>query len=243
MSPDRRQHRGPHPRDSQLFAADELPKLRVATAQLSWLLTHGYKLVSSLKLVGDRHALRERQRLAISRAACSDQSLNRRKETCRPIEGIGNSRLLIDGFNLIITLEAALSGGALLLGRDDCFRDLASVHGSYRSVSETESTLLIIGTTLERLEPASVTWVLDRPVSNSGRLAKTIYQLAVSHGWPWQVETVYNPDSRLIASPDVAVTADSAILDRVGCWTNLKSHIIQNLRPAVWILDFRTDRP
>jgi len=237
MSPDTRQHRGPHPRDSQLFGIDQLAKLRGATAELSWLLSRGYALASSLKLVGDRHGLRERQRLAVSRAACSDESLNRRKQTCRSIETIRNSHLLIDGFNLIITIEAALSGGPLLLCRDGCLRDLASVHGSYRSVQETERALLLTGTALEKLVAASATWVLDRPVSNSGRLAKKISELAADRGWPWQVETVYNPDSRLIGSPDLAVTADSVILDRVGSWTNLKSYLIRKLPSAPWVLD------
>jgi hypothetical protein len=239
MSPDTRRHRGPHPRDSQLFGLDQMVKLRLATADLSWLLSRGYSLVSSLKLVGDRHGLRERQRLAISRAACSDESLNRRKQTCRAVEQIRNSHLLIDGFNLIISLEAGLSGGPLLLCRDDCLRDLASVHGSYRSVLETERAVWLTGTTLEKLGPASVTWVLDRPVSNSGRLAKKISQLAASHNWPWQVETLYNPDARLIASPEIAVTSDSQILDRVECWTNLKSYLIGNLASAAWVLNLQ----
>jgi hypothetical protein len=35
--PDLRQHRGPHPADHELFASPELPVLRQATAELSWL--------------------------------------------------------------------------------------------------------------------------------------------------------------------------------------------------------------
>src|SRR6266404_1471952 len=45
--------------------------------------------------------------------------------------------LLIDGFNLILTLESALGGGVMLVGRDGCYRDMASVHGTYRRVEET----------------------------------------------------------------------------------------------------------
>jgi hypothetical protein len=55
--PDRRTHRGPHPEDERLFAADGLPILRQAVADLCWLLSRGYAPESSLKLVGDCYDL------------------------------------------------------------------------------------------------------------------------------------------------------------------------------------------
>src|SRR3712207_7730451 len=48
---------------------------------------------------------------------------------------------------------------------------------------------------LAALGPASVLWLLDRPVSNSGRLAQRVRELAAARGWPWQVEAVFNPRS------------------------------------------------
>src|SRR5262252_7862615 len=83
MSPDIRKHRGAHPEDRQLFAGDQCVRLRAAVCELSWLLTRDYSIKSALKLVGDRHALAERQRLAVARAASSDQSQKRRRATER----------------------------------------------------------------------------------------------------------------------------------------------------------------
>ena len=68
--PDQRQHRGRHPADSRLFASAEVPVLRRATEELSWLLERGYSQVATLKLVGDHFGLRERQRLAVLRSSC-----------------------------------------------------------------------------------------------------------------------------------------------------------------------------
>ncbi|HEX9919706.1 MAG TPA: DUF434 domain-containing protein, partial [Pyrinomonadaceae bacterium] len=141
MSPDRRQHRGAHPADRQLFAADRLADLRTAVAELSWLLTRGYASNSALKLVGDRYELTERQRFCVSRAACSDASLEGRAARRLHPNEIKGGQLIVDGFNLIITAEAALGGGLLMLCRDGCVRDLSSVHGTYRAVSETERAL------------------------------------------------------------------------------------------------------
>ena len=239
MSPDTRRHRGPHPADAELFGTEELPKLRRAVAELCWLLSRGYKMTSSLKLVGDRHGLRERQRLAVSRSACSDEDRQRRHDHRIPVEQSKDQQLIVDGFNLIITIEAALSGGPLLVGVDECIRDLSSVHGSYRSVEETDRAITMIGNALHRLGPASVHWLLDQPVSNSGRLAAKIADLAQRANWPWSVEVVFNPDAAIVASPAVAITSDSAILDRVERWSDLKTHLLKREVPHAWIVDLR----
>ncbi len=240
MSPDIRQHRGAHPADAHQFREDRLPVLRTATAELSWLLSHEYKMTSSLKLVGDRHALTARQRLAVSRAACSDESRERRGRHCVSAEEIHNEKVIVDGFNLIIAVEAALSGGALLIGRDDCLRDLSSVHGSYRSVQETEQAICLIGEVLAELKPSTVLWLLDRPVSNSGRLARKIGDLALEHGWAWEVEVVFNPDKNIILSERIAITSDSSVLDRLARWTNFNRYLIEQRLAHSWLLDLRS---
>jgi len=240
LSPDKRQHRGPHPADKRLFAQANLPLLRAATSELSWLLSHGYQRKSSLKLVGDRQCLTERQRLAISRAACSDESLKRRKAHCVSVERIANERVIVDGFNLLITVEAGLSGGPLLLCRDECMRDLSSVHGSYRSVHETDRAICLVGELLQNLGASSVLWLLDRPISNSGRLAKKIADIAAQHDWPWNVKIVFNPDAEILSSlGGVAITSDSAVLNRVRSWVNLKSHLLEQCLPEAWLVDLR----
>ena len=239
MSPDTRRHRGPHPADAELFGTDELPKLRRAVAELCWLLSRGYKMPSSLKLVGDRHGLRERQRLAVSRCACSDEDRQRRRDHSIAVDQLKDQQLVVDGFNLIITIEAALSGGPLLVGIDDCIRDLSSVHGSYRSVDETDRAITMIGEALNGLGPASVHWLLDQPVSNSGRLAAKITDLAAHAHWPWSVEVVFNPDAAIIASSAVAITSDALILDRVERWANLKTYLLEREVPEAWIVDLR----
>jgi len=237
LSPDRRRHRGAHPEDARLFADERLAALRVATAELSWLLGRGYQPKSALKLVGDRHSLRERQRLAVSRAACSDESRERRRAACLDAPGVEGAGLIVDGFNLVITLEAALSGGVLILCRDGCVRDLSSVHGSYRAVEETERAVLLAGEVLDGLRPASVVWLLDKPVSNSGRLAGRVRRTARERGWPWTVEVTFNPDRGIVNSGRVAVTSDSNVLDGVARWLNLSRLLVERHVPRPWLID------
>jgi hypothetical protein len=137
----------------------------------------------------------------------------------------------------MITVEAALSRGPLLLGVDECIRDLSGVHGSYRSVEETDQAISMIGEALQDLGASSVLWLLDRPVSNSGRLAAKIAELAVHRDWTWQVDVVLNPDPIMISSPAVTITSDSSVLDRVERWADLKSYLLSHQIPEAWVLD------
>ncbi|HKC88422.1 MAG TPA: DUF434 domain-containing protein [Blastocatellia bacterium] len=232
-------HRGAHPKDRRLFDAALLPALRGAVADLSWLLSRGYPAAASLKLVGDHFELKERQRLAVARTACSDQQRESRERTRLPLESINRQDLLIDGFNIIVTTEAALSDGVLIRCRDGCVRDMSSVHGSYRSVAETEDAIRLIGEILFGEEPASVLWLLDRPVSNSGRLAQRIREMAAEHNWPWSVEVVMNPDKVLRSSDQIVVTSDSNVLDGVKGWINLGEILVTQRLPEAWIVDLR----
>ncbi len=237
MSPDIRKHRGAHPEDKKLFAAEELPVLRSAVSELSWLLTRGYSPKGALKLVGDRYTLTDRQRLAVSRGACSDQSRARRLHSLVSAAVVADEDLIVDGFNLIITIEAALSGGVLLVCRDHCIRDLSSVHGSYRAVNETVQAIELIGEVLTTLGPKSVAWLLDRPISNSGRLATRIRQFAREKDWNWSVEVAFNPDAEMAASDRIVISSDSHLLDQVTRWLNLNRVLIDKYLAQSWLID------
>jgi hypothetical protein len=156
--PDTRSHRGPHPGDAQLFTTQTLPVLRRAVSEMSWLLSRGYGDKSSQKLVGDRYTLTQRQRLAVMRACCSDSQLENRTQKQMPPDEIESEQLLIDGYNLLITVEAALAGAPLFIGRDGCIRDLASVHGTYRKVQETLPAIEVIAHILNDLKMSEVFW-------------------------------------------------------------------------------------
>ena len=235
--PDSRKHRGPHPADEQLFEPDALAALRQAVDHFSWLLTRGYTDNSALKLVGDRFQLAQRQRIAVMRSSCSDQAKQRRKDHELHAEQLAGQSLDIDGFNLLTTVEAAVSGGVILCGRDGCFRDMASMHGSYRKVEETRPALEMVGTALNRLGAARCLWLLDSPVSNSGRLAEVIREVAVENGWQWEVQLVTDPDAVLIRSESIVVSADSMILDGCARWFNLAPEIIRRQVPQTNIVN------
>jgi len=213
-----------------------LPRLRQAVADFSLLLTKGYADKSALKLVGDRFSLTQRQRLAVMRSACSDQQRQRRQEHQVTIEALGGQPLAIDGYNLLITLEAALSGGLIFQGRDGCCRDLASIHGTYRKVEETVPAVELIGSFLAEIRIPQALWLLDSPVSNSGRLKTLLGDLARARSWPWEIRLTISPDAELSMIETIVVSTDSVILDACESWTNLAAEIVTHRLPSATII-------
>lgn len=241
---DSRRHRGPHPLDEQLFSSEALPDLRRAVTDLSWLRSRGYAEVSAVKLVGDRYQLRQRQRVATRRCACSDAAVARRSSSRLFPNDLAGCRLETDGLNVITTIEVFLAGGVLLLGRDGCMRDMASFHGSYRLVHETERAVDMLIDVVGSLGLASATAYIDRPVSNSGRLAETIRSVAGRKGVDFEAVTADRVDEVLAGSRSVVATADSAILDACDAWLNLARLVVErhaeDLEP-MWLLDLSCD--
>lgn len=235
--PDKRCHRGPAPEDAALFAPRHLPGLRQATEDLCWLLDHGYALHSAAELVGNRHTLTARQRLAVTRCVCSQAArLRRRQHEVAPPQ-VRDLELWLDGFNVLTGIEAALAGGVLLLGGDGCVRDLASVYARHHEVQETGPALHLLGATLTAWGVRRCRWWLDRPVSNSGRLQRRILELAAFQGWDWTVDLVFNPDKVLAETSAVIATSDSVILDHCQRWINLTRLVITEHIPNAWLVN------
>jgi hypothetical protein len=224
-------HRGPHPEDATDFTGEAVAVLRDAVADMSWLLGRGYAEVAALKTVGDKCRLSKRQRQAVARSAATDEQVAARQAKRvsprdRPVD--------VDAFNVLITLERGLSGGPVLVGRDGALRDLGGVHGTWRQVGETTDALAWIGRALAAEGAGPVRFLIDAPVSNSGRLAALVRAAGEAQGWPWTAEVVPRPDPVLAESAAVVATSDAWILDRCGAWFDLTGTALAMAKPDAW---------
>lgn len=237
-----REHRGPGPKDAELFAEGAVPRLRAAVADLSFLLGRGYAAPSSLALVGNRYALAARQRTAVSRAACSDAACARRRATHLALGAAARRDVHVDTLNALIVAESVWSGAPVFRGRDGSLRDLASVHGTWKRVEETSRAIDSLFAALAHASPRSVTFWIDRPVSNSGRLRGYLLEHASHDALDVRVELADDPDRVLLSLPGgpdapVVATADSRILDGASAWIDLPQAVVAREAPDAWIID------
>ncbi|TNE49740.1 MAG: DUF434 domain-containing protein [Deltaproteobacteria bacterium] len=232
--------RGPGPRDNKLFAPSFLPKLSAAVVDLGVLLERRYAESASLKLVGDHFQLHKRQRTALMRSAAAPSKILARE--AKRVTSVEGCTLAIDGFNLIILLEAALGGGLVLQCADGTYRDLSSIHGTYKMVEQTQDVLIWVGEWANEHGAACVHWWLDSPVSNSGKLASVLRGVAEERQWNWEVTVTPHVDRELSQSEDVVVTGDKIILNQCQQWANLGRSMIEqgekeSRLPNLWLVE------
>jgi len=231
--------RGPHPEDDTLFASSELPVLRAAVRDLSWLRTRGYGDDAAESLVGDRYRLHRRQRNAVARSACTDAEAAHRRVRCRRLEALAGEWVEVDGFNVLITLEGGLGGAYLFVGRDGAYRDVNAVQGTYRPVEDTPRAIDAVRAAARRHALRGLRWRLDRHVSNVGRLKALLERGAPASRLGWEVRVHDAVDPVLRESHSPVATSDSGILDAVGSWCVLeaggidhRTSNVRDLRPS-----------
>jgi hypothetical protein len=135
--------------------------------------------------------------------------------------------VLLDAFNVLVTIETALGGGFVFVGRDGAMRDLAGLRGSYRVVEETERALAIVADVLG--EAASLEWLLDAPIANSGRLRARIE--AFHFACPSTARVLANPDAELKEREFVA-SSDALVLDRCVSWAPVSRWAVERVPGA-----------
>ena len=228
--------RGFEPQDPEWFSGPGLVRLQAAHEEILWLLDRNYSLDSVIPVVGGHHQLSARQRIALQRAAASRQACVLRHIKQMTPDAAKGGPLVIDGFNLLITLETAWSGSLLIRGADGVLRDLAGLRGTYRVISQTDRAIDLLGQGLQELQVQSALIYLDAPVSNSGRLRQRILERSAAWQIPVDVLLVPNPDSLLIQHERV-VSSDSVILDRCASWLNLADLLVVAHIPQAWVVD------
>lgn len=221
-------NRGKQSNDDKLFSSKWCAVIKEAADDLSFLLTRGYGPRSSLEIVGNKYRLNKRQQLALSKISHSQQAIELRKNKELLKEDLAGKCIAIDGFNILIIMESYLSGAYIFKGRDGLYRDISSVHGTYKRVIKTEEALLQIGNTLQELKVKSVKWYFDQPISNSGNLKTKLLALSEIHDYDWTVELVFNPDKTLAKCGEVVISSDGWILNHTDHWFNLGGHLIDD---------------
>jgi hypothetical protein len=225
--PNHQKHRGQQSKDTLIFNEKWQKIMKEATSDLSFLLEKNYPETPSLKLVGDHYQINQRQRKAVFRSACAESKVIQRQIKSLTNEEVAEKIVAIDGYNLLIITESMLSNGYILKGRDGAYRDLASIHGTYKKVEETLPALMNIADSLIELKIKKAIWYLDSPISNSGRLKTLMNELAHQYDWNWEIELVHSPDKTLVESSFPVISSDAWILDNAKNWFNLPHYLIE----------------
>lgn len=226
--------RGYVPEDEKQFTGKQLELLKKAADEVQFLLDQGYDVKPTTTFVGNHYMFSERQRLALARVVSSRDCIKKRRDKELLQSGSRNipKSVHVDGFNLIITLEVALSGSPVFYCRDGVLRDLAGLRGTYRIIDKTQRAVNLILGQLDILNISEACFYLDAPVSNSGRLSGLILQCAEKYNI--SVKTQIIPDvDWVLEQLEGVVSGDAIILNRCRSWLNIMPAIMEQI-DSVW---------
>ena len=232
--------------------------LQEAAKDLRYLLHRGYAPTASLALVGDRRQLPAPCRQALLRVHSQLPTAPSRKARRLSSEELfkADAPLAIDGYNVILTVEAALKGEPLFLCADGWLRDIQGVGARHRFGPLAREAVDHIYQTLLRLNVETVHWVLDQPVSKSGELAQRLRTWPLPKAWPLPhalpnplpnplhitATTAPSADGALKEKSRqqphlVVASSDAALLDGVSRPFDLALEVISNLPSPPEIVD------
>lgn len=227
--------RGYDEKDYKWFSKNEQLRLSKAKEEIQWLLDRDYPLLNVVKFVSDRYQFSNRQRDALKRCVCTTKQRHDRLARQLPLSHLDHQTVFIDGFNLIITLEVALSGGTLICDSNGMIRDLAGLRGTYKLIEQTDLALTLIFKVLNDYQVEQVIFYLDEPVSNSRNLKHKIHEISKSFRFQTNIELVINPDV-ILQSKSHVISSDALILDTCLSFFNLSQDIISRFIPQALII-------
>jgi hypothetical protein len=207
---------------------------RDSIADLIYLLDKGYPKKPAIELVGNRYRLDSDQRKILYRGVFDTESAARRKAKQCPLSRI--ERILIDGYNVLITLESYLKGKTVFRSLDGYVRDIAGQYGDYTFDDFTErSAKLLMQFMTEGVIKSSKHFTggvlfLDYPVSRSGELAAYLRRLFENEHVPIEVSAVQSPDFLIIKGGiqkgTAVASSDTVILEKVSLVCDVPAFII-----------------
>jgi len=208
-----------------------------AIQDLVYLLERNYPKNSSITLVGNRYRLTADERMILYRGVFKTSEAARRRSKILVPSSSVPGKLVIDGYNVLITLESYLLGKTVFRSMDGFVRDISGIYGNYRFTETAKRSIELLADYVRNLflmieeKSGELVVYLDAPVSKSGELAVYMRNCFKEQGITSQVEVLAGPDVRLIeeGQSSVVATSDTVIADQVPLCADIPGHIITNV--------------
>lgn len=205
--------------------------LQEAKIDFQYLLDRGFPRTGALNFVANHYVLDEVQRNYLNRSVFSKKKIKTRKKKLILLSDVKEKNVIIDGYNVLITVESICnSGEEFLVNCDDgVTRDVKAVFGKYKKDETTLKALNSIISLLKIFKPKRVLFFYDSPVSMSGELAKTTLELLKSLKVPGDAQTASDVDAELVRLSKeldgVVATSDGIVMDKVETVLDIPSYI------------------
>ena len=186
----------------------------MAYEDYKYLLNRGYNRKSSLDLVTSRYNLNKKERLLLYRCTHSEEEIRQIRNKIDPY----SKKILVDGYNVGITLLSLIYEDEIFLCDDGFYRDLGL--GKRKNDPEIFDALILISEYLVNIDKDFIIF-LDSQISKSGELAKKLREKGI------KVRLVSKADKMLLAEKEVIASNDFVILSKADKIYDILRDIIE----------------
>ncbi|WP_406656719.1 DUF434 domain-containing protein [Methanolobus sp. ZRKC2] len=226
---------------------DKMPdldkELIAAAEEIRYLLGRGYPKNSAIRFVCDHHLLKEEQRFILSRNILAPAIASDRRNKRLICTDLKSRHVVIDGYNVLITLENYLKGEDMWTGDDGFIRDNRGVFSAHVNDETTCKALNLMIEMLVVHKVGSVIVFLDRQMSKSGELATFIRQKMEEVPIKGDVFTSGNVDNEIkrVSGNSIVATADGVIIDAVENVIDIPACVIAEREDQLFLHSLRPD--
>ncbi|MEO3992942.1 MAG: DUF434 domain-containing protein [Desulfurococcaceae archaeon TW002] len=193
-----------------------------ASKDYKYLLSRGYRQKVVLDLVTSRYGLSIIERILLLRCVHSSQDVEVIRSKC--VKDVKQYPLIIDGYNVLLTLHTVMEGMEVFLCDDGFIRDLRKSYRKGIDLKTLEDTIELLKKELLDLTPSSVTIVLDKNVSYSAHHADKIKNFMRDLA---EVVLADKADMRVIGGDGIIASSDYVVISRARKIYDLAGEIIK----------------
>lgn len=197
-----------------------------AIKDLRFLLDRGYKKEYALRFVSDHHMLSKHERNIVYRMTHSQSHIDVMGSKLKGADYLAGRHLAIDGFNVLITIEAAQKGQNCFLCQDGMLRDDCMAFSNYKIGEGTYEAAEMVLDFLSIIKPKTVRWVFDSQISGSGRLAQMILAKMKARKMDGEALTSPNADRHLSHLNLITATSDAPLICQITHVTDLPALVL-----------------
>lgn len=196
-----------------------------ASQDLKYLLDRNYNRTTAINLVVNRYELSEKNCNLLHRYVFPEKEIRAHRKKICPPRRMRGKKIVIDGYNVLITVEAALEGKDTILGMDGILRDVKGIFSKYKFDKNSEKAIDKILEKLKEFKPSSTLFIFDSQISKSGELAAFVRERMEEHGLTGDAITSPHADKEIKKLNCITLSSDSIIIENVDRVIDLPSKI------------------
>lgn len=196
-------------------------KLLKPARDIRSILRWGYPKFSTIRFVADHFQLSLEERHILTRVIMPPDRVVSRINKKIACEGIKDRKLLLDGYNVLLSVDSLLKKELMWFCDDGYIRDTRYYFSKAKQAEDIEEALDAVLKFLSETGPESVIFLFDAQISRSGELAGLIRHRLEEYEISGEAKTSKTADFELKTeggNPEnnvIVATSDGIIIDSV----------------------------